>query len=251
VVRREIWQERTDRTQRIQWLMPGSVWSVDPTEMLRDHTGWRDKLHLLPVQDLSSRYKFAPRLRTGCFDGPTVAAHLERLFQQYGAPLVLKRDWGSNLNDAAVDEALSRYWVIPLNSPPHYPPYNGGMERAQRELKAALRALLPDDEINEVPWEGLAALAVHELNHRPRRSLRRQTACEQFAGAKFNLRGYTRRVRKEAFDQITASAMKMIHDNVVRTQLTADAAWRRAVETWLQTEELITLVQPKTVTRFP
>ena len=30
---------------------------------------------------------------------------------------------------------LARYLVIPLNSPPQYPPYNGGMERAVRELK--------------------------------------------------------------------------------------------------------------------
>jgi hypothetical protein len=37
----------------------------------------------------------------------------------------------------SVDE-LARYLVLPLNSPPHYPPYNGGIECAVRELKTPL-----------------------------------------------------------------------------------------------------------------
>jgi hypothetical protein len=51
-----------------------------------------------------------------------------------GRPLVLKRDNGSNLNHQAVDEVLARYLVLPLKSPPHYPPYNGAIECAVREL---------------------------------------------------------------------------------------------------------------------
>ena len=43
------------------------------------------------------------------------------------------------LSGEAVDEVLARYLVMPLNSPPHYPPYNGGMECAVRELKTPLR----------------------------------------------------------------------------------------------------------------
>ena len=67
-----------------------------------------------------------------------MAVRLEQLFLRHGPPLVLKRDNGSNLNHQAVDEVLTRYLVIPLNSPPHYPPYNGGMECAVRELKTPL-----------------------------------------------------------------------------------------------------------------
>jgi hypothetical protein len=98
------------------------------------------------------------------------------LFAQYGAPLVLKRDNGSNLNGAAVDAVLARHCLIPLNSPPRYPPYSGGIERAQCDLKAALRAHGP-----------ATALAVHDLNHRPRRVLGGLTACQPFAGAKLSL----------------------------------------------------------------
>ena len=68
--------------------------------------------------------------------GETVAVHLEQLFLQHGPPLVLKRDNGSNLNQQAVDEVLARYLVMPLNSPPHYAPYNGGMECAGTENPA-------------------------------------------------------------------------------------------------------------------
>jgi hypothetical protein len=181
--------------------------------------------------------------------GELVAARLEELFCQFGAPLVLKRDNGSNLNSEAVNEVLARWLVIPLNSPPHYPPYNGGIERAQRELKEALRPRLmagPNSDVAD-----LAILIVHELNHRPRRCLRGQTACEQFAGAKANLRGYTRRRRKEIFEQISELAMKLMLEQPARTQSQADAAWRRAVETWLLQQGIIAIPEPKSVTQFP
>jgi transposase InsO family protein len=89
------------------------------------------------VQDLASRYKFTPWVGERVL-GESVAARLEQLFLRHGPPLVLKRDNGSHLNHQAVDEVLSRYLVTPLNSPPHYPPYHGGMECAVRELKTPL-----------------------------------------------------------------------------------------------------------------
>jgi hypothetical protein len=93
--------------------------------------------------------------------GETVAGRLEHLFIQHGPPLVLKRDNGSNLNQRAVDEVLARYLVLPLNSPPHYPPYNGGMECAVRELKTPLveqilaHGPVPESQV-QVWAEGLA-----------------------------------------------------------------------------------------------
>ncbi len=114
--------------------MPGLVWSLDDTELARlaPHP---PRLH--QVQDLASRYKFTPWVGARVL-GKTVAVRLEHLFSQHGPPLVLKRDNGSNLNQPAVDAVLARYLVMPLNSPPHYPPYNGGMECAVRELKTPL-----------------------------------------------------------------------------------------------------------------
>jgi transposase InsO family protein len=246
--RGEILRERQADTRRIDWRVPGAVWSMDPTELTWRSDELRQKLRLLPVMDLASRYKFPPWVGQQ-LTGDQVAAHLEELFHRYGPPLVLKRDNGSNLNDAAVDELLNRWLVIPLNSPPHYPPYNGGMERAQREFKTALRPQLLADPRRDPA--GLALLTIHELNHQPRRCLRGQTACEQFAGAKLNLGGYTRRRRKEMFEQISELAMTKMLELPVRPQGCTDTIWRRAVETWLQQQEIITISEPKSVTQFP
>jgi transposase InsO family protein len=246
--RGEILRERQAEQRRIHWQIPGAVWSMDPTELTLRRDDQYRKLRLLPVMDLASRYKFAPWAGQH-LTGEQVAAHLDELFRRYGPPLVLKRDNGSNLNDEAVNELLSRWLVIPLNSPPHYPPYNGGMERAQRELKTALRPQLLADPSHDPA--GLALLATHELNHRPRRCLRGHTACEQFAGAKCNLRDYTRRDRKEIFEQIGELAMTIMLEQPLRTQGCTDAVWRRAVETWLLQHEIITISKPKSVTQFP
>jgi transposase InsO family protein len=179
--RRQVLREREADRRSVHWQVPGAVWSVDPTELMLMRNGARQKLSMLPVLDLASRYKFAP-LVSDRLTGEFVAARLDELFAQHGPPLVLKRDNGSNLNSEAVNAVLSRWLVIPLNSPPYYPPYNGGIERAQREFKAALRPRLLAHPAGDVA--GLAALTVHELNHRPRRCLRGVTACKQFASAK-------------------------------------------------------------------
>ena len=247
-IRREVLRERQADQRRIQWQVPGAVWSVDPTELVLTRDGQREKLKLLPVLDLASRYKLLPLIGE-CLPGEVVAARLDELFHRYGAPLVLKRDNGSNLNSPVVDEVLSRWLVVPLNSPPHYPPYNGGIERSQRDLKSALRPHLLTASPAVLP--GLIAATVHELNHRPRRCLRGQTACLQFAGANQNLSEYTRRRRKELFEQIHELAMKLMLEPPVRTQGNADAAWRLAVETWLQRNEIISISEPKSVTQFP
>lgn len=246
--RRQTLRERQANLRRVHWHLPGTVWSVDPTVVVLARDAGRQKLLILPVLDLASRYKLPP-LAGQRLTGGLVAARLEELFRQFGAPLVLKRDNGSNLNSEAVNEVLARWLVIPLNSPPHYPPYNGSIERAQRELKDALRPRLlaaPDSDV-----AALAVLTVHELNHRPRRCLLGKTACEKFAGANANLRGYTCRRRKEMFDQIRELAMNLMLEQPARTQGHADAAWRQAVETWLQQHGIITISEPKSVTQFP
>lgn len=247
--RREVLQERAAQLRRIHWNVAGAVWSMDPTELVLTHEDLPHKLPLLPLLDLASRYKFPPLIGERIC-GQRVAARLEELFAVYGPPLVLKRDNGSNLNHHAVDDVLARWRVIPLNSPPHYPPYNGGMERAQRELKNALRLKLTETGDGDHAANGLVLLTVHELNHRPRRCLRGHTACERFAGAKQNLSGYTGRQRKESFEQIRELAMNILAQKPVRTTPHADAAWRQAVETWLQQQGIITISEPKSVTQF-
>jgi transposase InsO family protein len=244
MVRREFTQQRQTELRRITWHVPGLVWSLDDAELTRlaGH-----KLHLHQVQDLASRYKFTPLVGDRAV-GETVAVRLEELFLRHGPPLVLKRDNGSNLNHQAVDEVLSRYLVIPLNSPPHYPPYNGGIECAVRELKTALvEKILASCPIPESQVQGWAEMLAHELNHHSRGCLHGQVACEVFQDAKPAMKAYTLRKRKETFNWINELTLTLIQVWAVHSQRQAETARRLAVETWLQKNGVITITQNKTV----
>jgi len=248
-VRRELLQQHRAELRHLTWHVPGLVWSLDDAGLARfaDHP-----LYLHQVQDLASRYKFTPLVR-GQVLGETVALHLEQLFERHGPPLVLKRDNGSNLNHQAVDEVLARYLVIPLNSPPHYPPYNGGMECAVRELKTPLlEKFLSRRPITASQVQVWAEVLAHDLNHRSRACLHGQVACRVFQDAKPLLRAYTFRKRREIFDWISELTRTLIEVSAVHTLRQAATARRLAVETWLQRNGLITVSQnSKVLPIFP
>jgi transposase InsO family protein len=243
-VRRELAHQHQAELRHITWQVPGLVWSLDDAELVRlaDH-----KLYLHQVQDLASRYKFTPWVGERVL-GETVALHLEQLFLRHGPPLVLKRDNGSNLNQQAVDEVLTRYLVIPLNSPPHYPPYNGGLECAVRELKTPLVEKIfaggPSTDSQVQAW---AEVLAHELNHRSRNCLHGHVACRVFQDAKPALKAYTLRKRRKIFDWINELTKALIPVSEVHTQRQVETARRRAVETWLQRNGVITITQNKKV----
>jgi transposase InsO family protein len=243
-VRWELAHQHQAELRHITWKVPGLVWSLDDAELTRfAHHTW----HLHQVQDLASRYKFTPWVGEHVL-GETVAVHLEQLFLRHGPPLVLKRDNASNLNQQAVDEVLARYLVMPLNSPPHYPPYNGGMECAVRELKAPLREkILANGPIAEPQVQAWAEVLAHEQNHRSRDCLDGNIACRVFQDAKLALKAYTLRKRREIFDWINELTKALIAVSAVHTQRQVETARRLAVETWLQRNGVITITQNKKV----
>lgn len=122
--------------RRISWNIPNVAWSMDPAEYeKRDERG--TKTYLNQMQDPASRYKFSPMAGdVPC--GEEIAGYLTETFSRFGSPLFLKRDNGGTLNHKAVNEVLSEHFVMPINSPVHYPPYNGAIEQAQAELKNGL-----------------------------------------------------------------------------------------------------------------
>lgn len=243
-VRRELLQQRQAELRHLTWHVPGLVWSLDDAELAKfaDH-----KLHLHQVQDLASRYKFTPLVGRQVL-GEMVALHLKQLFERHGPPLVLKRDNGSNLNHQAVDEVLRRYLVVPLNSPPHYPPYNGAMEHAVRELKTLLvEKVLNHDSTKESPVELWAEVLAHDLNHRARPCLHGHVACQVFQNARPAMKVYTRRKRREVFDWINELTTILMQVWAVRTPRQAETARRLAVETWLQRNGVITITQNQRV----
>ena len=237
-------RQREAALRRVTWHVPGLVWALDDTELARRP---HRVLRLHQVQDLASRYKFPPWVGERVV-GDAVARRLEQLFLRHGAPLVLKRDNGANLNQRAVDEVLARYLVMPLNSPPHYPGYNGGMERGVRELKTPLAAkLLAGAPLPASQLQSWAEQVAHDLNHRPRRSLHGDIACRVFQAARPALRAYTLRRRREFFDEINGLTRMLMQGRSVRTQRQAEAARRLAVEAWLQRNGVITITQPTKV----
>jgi len=238
--RQALARQRQAAFRHITWHVPGLVWALDDAELARVSS---HLLRLHQVQDLASRYKFPPWVGEQIL-GEAVALRLEQLFLQHGPPLVLKRDNGSNLNQHAVDALLVRYLVVPLNSPPHYPPYNGGMECAIRELKTPLvEQLRSSGPVPEAQVQGWAAVLAHDLNHRPRHCLDGQIACHVFQEARPALKAYTRRKRREIFDEINNLTWMLMESRSVRTQRQADAARRLAVEAWLQRNGVITITQ--------
>jgi hypothetical protein len=147
-----IWQVRQDlvvdhrrNLRRIDWGVPGVVWAMDGTEY---DLGMAGKIHLHNTQDLGSRYKFLPLVGKDMI-GEEIAGSLSEKFFRFGPPLLLKRDNEGSMNHGAVNGVLSEFFVLPLNSPEYYAPYNGAIEEAQRELKGCLREKLMVDELRD------------------------------------------------------------------------------------------------------
>jgi hypothetical protein len=230
LAREEVKRAARAAMRRICWKQPGLVYSIDDSMCGRDED-YR-KLFVHSVRDLPSRYQFKP-LGGDFAAGPKVAKNLERLFERYGPPLILKRDGHGNLKHEDVEDVLSRHMVIPLTSPRYYPPYNGAVEKSQSELKQGIRrrhkALLG---LPRRHFSVYAESAAGELNHMPRRSLQGKTSCQVFfsekGGAKFS-----KRQRREIFDWIKDLSCAIMVQLGKPGKRAAQTAWRLAVESWL------------------
>lgn len=226
--RRRLNAEKRASLKRITWHVPGLAWAMDATDIGPDQ--------VQQVQDLASRYKFDPFL-TSSLSGEQIAEHLEGIIEAYGPPLILKRDCGSNQQDAAVRSVLEKYLIIPLNSPRQYPQYNGAMERGQGELKGVLGLRDPAAERALVNY----TVSAHELNHKRRPSLGGRMACVVFGEAPAAMRVYTRPKRKEVIYWMKNEAAGIIRRDGLSGSNARAVAWRRAVESWLHRNGIITV----------
>jgi hypothetical protein len=212
-VRREVAVDHRNHLRRIEWLAPGVVWAMDVTEYDLDGVG---KIHLHNTQDLGSRYKFPP-LSGECPVGEEIAGYLSEKFGRFGPPLFLKRDNGGNLNHKSVNEVLSEFFVLPLNSPIYYAPYNGAIEESQRELKTCLREKLlapcpqPEDFTSE---------------ERP---------------------VFSKLERREIYDIVRARVERILASMNQFGKSAREAAWRIAVEFYLQSRGFIKVHIPQKV----
>lgn len=236
-VRGEVLEEQKALERRIEWRMPGLVWSMDDA---KNH--WLEQKpygHVHLLQDLGSRYKLRVLGADVMACGERVAENLDALFRDHGAPLFLKRDNGSNLNHHAVTGLLGEYGVIPLNSPPHYPPYNGGIERAQREIGQELESRIGNEPVDGCTFRLQCELSGHAMNHVRRRSLRGRTACRTLEDGREMVRSFTLRKRKEVYGEIRNLAVDIMEALDEHASAAVETAFRYAAETWMQRNNII------------
>jgi hypothetical protein len=233
--RRESNRQRAAGLCRVRWLRPNLAWAMDDCKKTLIGGG---RLHLHNLSDLCSRYKLPPMASDYLPCGEEVAGHLVRLFSRFGPPLFCKRDNGGNLNHAAVNRALSEAMVIPINSPVYTAPYNGAIEHTQGEFK---------DYLKRWQWKAkslrqlvlLAETAAHDINHRPRRCLKGQTACRTYYGN--DRLAYPKRKRKAVYRWIQDLAER-ISIGLGKDVITP-TAWRIAAKQWLLENGLIQIVK--------
>jgi len=231
-VRQDLLADHRRSLRRIEWLRPGVAWAMDGTEY---DVGLVGKVYLCNMQDLSSRYKFLP-LAGEYPVGEEIAGYLNEKFDRYGAPLVLKRDNEGNMNHAAVNEVLEEFFILPLNSPEYYAPYNGAIEESQREVKRCLREKLalglPDCSDHLAAY---AEATVNDLNHRQRPCLNGRTSCQAFFESA-NKPAFTKRERREIYDSIMEKVEKILSAMEQSAQTVRGLAWRIALESWLRSK---------------
>ncbi len=230
-VRHDLAVDHRRHLRRVEWLAIGVVWAMDGTEYdYRSAEGF--KIYLHNTQDLGSRYKFPPL--TGEYPvGEEIAGDLTGKFCRFGPPLVLKRDNEGIMNHVAVNSVLAEFFVLPLNSPEYYAPYNGAIEESQRELKRCLGEKLgaavscARDQIG--PY---AEAAAQDLNHRVRDCLKGRTACQVYWGSDPKP-AFAKRERREIYDCLMERAGRILLSLNQQGPLAKEAAWRIAVESWL------------------
>lgn len=225
---------------KVDWHQIGSVWAMDIFETKMP--GLPCKAFVLTIQDLASVYKFPPLCSEKQIRGQEVAAHLEQLFRQFKKPLFLKIDNGGNLNHKTVSDLLDRYFVIPINSPAYYAPYNGAIEHTQGEFKKLL--LAPGYYVSSFKEFTLRVkIAAHDLNHQGRRKLHGLNSCLSYFGKPKN--SYSNRKRKEVVEWISQLAVDIIEKSgQMKNEIDA---WRIACRIWLEKNGLVSITKPQKV----
>lgn len=233
-VRDDINREKAAAQCQVVWLRPDLTWALDGLEY--------NQCHVQNLQDLCSRYKFAPLTTKRLPCGEAVAGHLSRHFTRFGPPLFLKRDNAGNLNHSSVNEILEEHMIIPINSPAYTATYNGAVEHSQGELKTWL-SRWEDTTNGKCEMSVQVENAAHVLNHRPRRSLSGNNACRSyFSSSRLKT---NKRKRKEVFDWIRDLAVDISassgQDKINPT------AWRVSARKWLEKHRLIIIRKPEKV----
>jgi hypothetical protein len=172
--------------------------------------------------------------------GEEIAGYLSENFDRYGAPLVLKRDNEGVMNHLAVNEVLKESFILPLNSPKDYAPYNGAIEESERELKRCLKeklalAIMPNPQDHIAAY---AETAVKDLNHRIRPCLKGRTSCHVLFAPDVKP-AFKKSQRREIYDSIMEKVERILSAMKQSGQDIKESAWKISVESWLRSRDYI------------
>ena len=232
---------------RVEWLVPGIAWAIDGTEYADASGKWQ----IMTTRDLCSKYLFRPMVTAWTPCSEEVSGHVASLCNDNEAPLFLKMDNGSNLIGQSVMKILAGNRIIPLISPPEYPRYNGSLEKAQGDIKEALRKSLPlGREVSLEEFKLHAALAAHDLNHRSKDILKGKNPCQVFHDETRRIQ-FTEPERKVVYDWINQTQNDILKEAQDCSKRTVATARRKAIEAWLLKNNIIRLtLNGKSVTQF-
>jgi len=235
--RRQQREERRARLLQITWHSVHTAWALDATEWPTCHRG--RTLQVLAARDLASNYGLGLQAHTQLC-GQGVAAYLAQLIRRHGPPLFLKRDNGAVLHTPDVEQVLAAAAVLPLDSPAHYPRYNGGIEKHIGDLKRLFPYPLPAPSPEAGPSaQALLEALRHEANAQPRTALDGCSPAERFlVGPRLHV---DRPTRSAIFHSLHAHAGRIVAHMKTRDQRSFAAAWRHAAQSWLRCQALISV----------
>lgn len=125
-------QLRDSRAIACLWTTPGTVWAADV--WVPDAPIDGQFRYVLDVRDLASGFLVASEPLDNK-EAATIGAVFDRLYRQFGAPLVCKTDNGSEFTGAGSWEVHHRYGVEQLLSPVELPSYNGACEAGHGSVR--------------------------------------------------------------------------------------------------------------------
>lgn len=212
-------QARLD-LHEVKYWEPHQVWAMDISEYpFEGHI-----FEALQVVDLGSGIRFEAVLKLGSFCAQEVAGHLAMLMHKHGAPLFLKRDNGGNLKAKEVLNVLQEFVVLPLNSPPYCPQYNGSVERAQGELKRIYHRQLSSDDVLLNAAKGHLSMAICQSNMQPKRRFHGRTPWQMWSEP---YRKFDKWTRAKIYQEVEKHALRILNGaGYANKPKLLDATWR-------------------------
>lgn len=232
-------QEALER--HIRWLVPGLVWGADDQDKawLKEHRAYVTMIH-----DYGSRYAVSAEGDDSKPTGLGTALVVQRGVEDAGfSPLIFKSDNGSAYLAREVRDVFNEHFIIPLVSPVHYAPYNGGVERTHQDIIRRMDAVIGEDKADGRTFRLSCDKCRNDINHIRRRSLAGRTACEVLRQARPFMRTYGKRQRREAYDEIQALTVDIVEGLRDDTDSAVETAFRYAAETWMQINNMIEVTQ--------